>query len=560
MGPRGRPPADRTVDDYAEWHAIALGRARISRRHLLAGAGATAAALVSDPLARAVFGAGGGTPGRHGLVLAGRHLAWMADGGGDPSTAVRVTAQLLGPDGTLPRGLAAVVDVGDAPGGYGRAVPARIVHLTSVPTGNGPPGSQFYVKAELTGLRPGIVHHYRLRLSDGTVTGDAAFTTAPARGGAEPFTFTAFADVGTDAPPPHGTLRNVYARDDPVAGAGGTDPHPASTQTGLMATQRPAFTLLAGDICYADPTGSGLAADDFDPYVWDVFLAQIEARAASVPWLFATGNHDMEPGSRGDHGYAGHAARLDLPRNGPAGCPSVYSFHYANVGVVCLDANELSNEIRANRGYSGGAQLRWLEATLRSWRRDPAIDFVVAFFHHCAYSTTAQHASDGGVRSAVDALFTRWQVDLAVQGHNHVMERTDPIRSGRATRAAPDGSVLEPARDGTTYLCIGSGGRARYSFPPGAGERFRGHAGTTAPVGSYVWVADGTREPETVEWSRVRYDGYAFLAVDVVPAPPGRPTTMTLRTLADALPGRPGPYTEIDRVTLRRVAGRSAIS
>jgi len=98
------------------------------------------------------------------------------------------------------------------------------------------------------------------------------------------------------------------------------------------------------------------------------------------------------------------------------------------------------------------------------------------------------------------------------------------------------------------------------SFPPGAGERYRAHPAGAGPVDSYVWVADGTRQPETVAWSRVRYDGYAFLAVDVVPARPGRPTTMTLRTLADALPGRPGPYTEIDRVTLRRVAGASRIS
>ena len=48
----------------------------------------------------------------------------------------------------------------------------------------------------------------------------------------------------------------------------------------------------------------------------------------SVPWLFATGNHDMEalydnnaaPGGAA-HGYAGHAARLDLPRTGPGNCP-----------------------------------------------------------------------------------------------------------------------------------------------------------------------------------------------------------------------------------------------
>jgi len=553
-----------TVDEVTEWADALLARRVVTRRGLLVGAGAAAAAVATYPLARAVFGAGGGTSGRHGLVLSGRHLSWVADGGvdsADPTSGVRVTAQLLGPDGRVPAGLTAVADLGDAPGAYGRPVPARIVHLI----GRG--GSQFYVKTALVGLRPATTYHYRLRLSDGTVTGDAHFTTAPARRspGADgpvpaPFTFTAFADVGTNAPPPHGTLRNGYARDDPIAGAGGTDQHPAATQTGLMATQRPAFTLLAGDICYADAGGTGLPADDFDPYVWDVFLAQIDRQAAYVPWLFATGNHDMEPLHGGSHGYAGHAARLDLPGNGPSGCPSVYSFTYANVGVVSLDANDLSHEIRTNAGYSGGAQLRWLEGTLRAWRRDPAIDFVVAFFHHCAYSTTAQHASDGGVRDAVDTLFTRWQVDLAVQGHNHVMERTDPIRAGRPTRPAPDGSTVEPATDGVTYLCIGSGGRARYSFPPGAGERYRGHAGAAGPVDSYVWVADGTKAPETVAWSRVRYDGYAFLAVDVVPGRPGRPTTMTLRTLADALPGRPGPYTEIDRVTLRRVAGAARIS
>ena len=46
------------------------------------------------------------------------------------------------------------------------------------------------------------------------------------------------------------------------------------------------------------------------------------------------------------HGYAGPAARLGLPRSGPAGCPSVYSVVYGNVGILSLDANDLSQEIR----------------------------------------------------------------------------------------------------------------------------------------------------------------------------------------------------------------------
>jgi hypothetical protein len=545
----------RTIDEYADWNVSRLSRSPVSRRDLLIGGGAAAAAGVL--LGRHAFRSAGGVAGRHDLALSGRHLAWAPDLG--PS-ALRLTAQLLPPDGGLPAGLRAVVDLGDAPGAYGTPVPARITHLLgayAIP--GGPPGSQFYVKAELTGLRPGATYHYRIRLSDGTSTGDAHFGTAPARGSTEPFTFTAFADVGTNAPPPGSTFVNGYAAGDPVAGS--RDPHPAWTQIDRMATQRPRFTLLAGDICYADPSGNGLPADDgskpgtdaFDPYVWDVFLARIDPQAAYTPWMFTTGNHDMEA-LYGAHGYGGHAARLDLPANGPPGCPSVYRFTHANVGVVALDANELSAEIRTNRGYSGGAQVRWLEDTLRTWRADPAIDFVVAFFHHCAYSTTREHASDGGVRDAVDPLFSRYQVDLAIQGHNHVMERTDPIRDGRATRAAPDGSTVEPARDGVTYLCIGSGGRARYSFP--APQRFRGLDEPADPVDSYVWRPDRGKDPERVTWSRTRYDGYAFLAVDVRPAAPGRTTTMTLRTLADAVPGRAEPYTEIDRVTLRRTAGQ----
>jgi hypothetical protein len=69
----------------------------------------------------------------------------------------------------------------------------------------------------------------------------------------------------------------------------------------------------------------------------------------------------------------------------------------------------------------------------------------------------------------------------------------------------------------------------------------------------------GTKVPEVVDWSQVRYDDYAFIAVDVVPARRGHKTTFTVRTLADALPGTGKPYSEIDRITFERTAGRSSI-
>ena len=329
--------------------------------------------------------------------------------------------------------------------------------------------------------------------------------------------------------------------------------------------------------------------------------------------MFATGNHDMEPlyantsflGDSPSHGYAAHEKRLDLPKNGPKTCPSVYSFTYANVGVISVDANDLSAEIQTNTGYSNGAQLAWLDKTLKHWRTDDdeskKVDFIVAFFHHCAYSTTANHASDGGVRSALDGLFTKYQVDLVVQGHNHLLERTDPIQNGHPTRQAPDGSTIEPAKDGVTYMTVGSGGRPRYPFQPAPsaknpaadgvtpsgpqalkeGQRYRGYTppgganvsenNTENVVNSYVWskagtavnasgYPAGTKVPEEVTWSQVRYDDYAFIAVDVKPARRGQATTMTIRTLADSLPGTNAQNTEIDRITLKRVAGGNACS
>ncbi|MCW2142574.1 hypothetical protein BXY51_007164, partial [Actinoplanes cyaneus] len=160
-------------------------------------------------------------------------------------------------------------------------------------------------------------------------------------------------------------------------------------------------------------------------------------------------------------------------------------------------------------------------------------------------------------------------------------------------KAAPDGSTVHPEKDGTIYVCVGSGGRPRYPFRPAPGtlapaptgvtpkgeqklpegQRFRGHKPSgkentsTAVANSYFWAKEknkpkkgkgaptGLRVPEAVEWSQVRYDGYAFIAVDVVPPNrAGGETTLTVRTLAGALPGTGKPYTEIDRITLRRTS------
>jgi Calcineurin-like phosphoesterase len=486
-----RLAASMTIGEQQEWLRGFLRRHPVSRRTALKGGASVLAALGATTAPWALTGCARAESTPVGVI--GRHLSF----GSDPGTQMAIAAELTGrPVGRV------VLDVG-ADTTYGQTVEAEVRELVSlVPQQDGSirGADQFFVHGVADGLVPGATLHYRFRLADDTTTPDAAFTTAPARDAVPPFTFTAFADQG---------VNNDYTPDDTRRTAA-----PSDALVALVAAQRPAFHLLAGDICYADPSGNGRPVrnngatsadngfDNFDPTVWSQYFGVIEKSAAVTPWLFATGNHDMEalyddnraPGGAA-HGYAGHAARLDLPRTGPSSCPSVYSVVYGNVGVLSLDANDLSTEIPTNAGYSRGAQLTWLAQRLTALRADRDIDFVVAFFHHCAYATSATHASDAGVRTALAPLFDRFAVDLVVQGHNHQYERTDPIRGGVATRRAPDGASIEAARDGTTYICCGSGGRPRYSWPPGESDSYRGAETPAGPVTSYVAGANGPRPP-----------------------------------------------------------------
>ncbi|MFJ8824580.1 purple acid phosphatase family protein [Streptomyces sp. NPDC102467] len=462
-------------------------RTRLTRRRALVTAGAVAGGLLTGCSSggspeRAGAAATSGAPGS-AVPPFGRHLAF----GADPRTQLRISWQ------TPVAVQNPYVRVGTEPGDLGRKIEAEVRGLHT-------PGAdgvrlaldQFYVHAALDGLRPGTTYYYGVG-HDGFDPASAehrptvsAFRTAPAHPAA--FTFTAFGDQG-------------------VGSAAAASDH-------LVLRQDPAFHLHAGDLCYADGTGHGKTSDGYDPAFWDLFLKQNEQVARTVPWMVTTGNHDMEVWYSPD-GYGGQLARWSLPDSGfdARSTPGAYSFVYGNVGVVALDSNDISYEIPANLGHSDGRQTAWLDKTLGALRASRTVDFVVVFFHHCAYSTST-HASDGGVRAAWLPLFARHQVDLVINGHNHVYERTDAVKDGAVGRAVPVGGTTDPTRDGIVYVTAGGGGRDLYGFRPGSKESYEGHEHHHESVDSLVWKRGQRSRTETVEWSRVRYRGFSLLKVD----------------------------------------------
>ncbi|AWT43442.1 MULTISPECIES: purple acid phosphatase family protein [Streptomyces] len=486
-------------------------RATFSRRTMIRGGAVTLGAVaggafVTGSTAQAAVPAPSGAPAAEtvdGALVApfGRHLAY----GNDPRTEMTISWQ-------VPVAVKKpFVRIGAHPWDLSRRIEAEVRALHT-PAGVGASGdhTQYYLHAKLTHLRPGRTYYYGVG-HDGFDPADAhllgtlgTFTTAPAH--KAPFTFTAFGDQGVSY---HGLANDA-----------------------LILGQRPAFHLHAGDIAYADPSGGGKTTDSgFDARVWDQFLYQTESVAKSVPWMVSYGNHDMEAWYS-PNGYGGQEARFTLPDNGPdrRNLPGVYSFTHGNTAVISLDPNDISFEIPANLGISGGTQTRWFEAQLKKYRAAKDIDFVVVFFHHCAYCTSTAHASEGGVRQEWVPLFEKYQVDLVINGHNHVYERTDVLKGGRVAKQLPIGGTAYPETDGVVYVTAGAAGRSLYAFS--AEQSYEGHEKDLDSVASFVCVQGG-KQAETVEWSRVRYLDYSFLRVDVTPAPKGRYATLKVQGIAE---------------------------
>jgi hypothetical protein len=350
--------------------------AGIGRRAFLAGAGATAGAV----------------------VLGGPTLLRRAGAQAVPPTSPRLAhgpdpARSMWLSWSTPGAVAGAVAELGLDDGFGATVPIE----TRVVTGH---AGVRYHHALIEGLEPATTYRWRLR-HDGAEAVAGSLTTAALD--RRPFRFVTFGDQGDGA-----------AAEAVGAVIAGLDPAPV-------------LAFLVGDLSYASISGGALpvipGVTDVDHTTWDRWLALASAAGgARFPWLGGVGNHEIEP-DQGELGYDGYLARVALPGNGPAGVPTAWTSRHGNVAFVNLDANDASLEIALNLGWTGGAQDAWLDATLAALRADPAIDWIVVGFHHCAYCTNTLHGSDAGVRRWVP-LFDRYGVDLVINGHNHCYERS----------------------------------------------------------------------------------------------------------------------------------------
>jgi hypothetical protein len=267
----------------------------------------------------------------------------------------------------------------------------------------------------------------------------------------------------------------------------------------------PDFIMNTGDNVYENGLDSQYAQYFFpiynaptpDPTVGAPLLC-------SVPFYTVMANHDVT-GKDADHrpraDFDAHRDSLayytamSLPLNGPAApaypTPTVgpadvladfqacagtrfprmanYSFDYGDAHFTCLDSNTYVDP-------RDPALQAWITQDLQA--TDAPWKFVV--FHHPGFNCGSEHYTEQQFR-VLSPLFEAHGVDLCLHGHEHVYQRTRPLRFAPSDttnadpkfnghRLIPGTFTVDTAFDGKTktkpdgilYITTGAGGKELY--------------------------------------------------------------------------------------------------
>lgn len=161
------------------------------------------------------------------------------------------------------------------------------------------------------------------------------------------------------------------------------------------------------------------------------------------------------------------------------------SFNVGNTHFVLVD----DQPIAALEGSEHGQViLKWLDEDLgRADANRAAVPFVFVINHRGLY-TTSLHARDGDVRVArklLAPIFDKHHVDVVLNGHDHVFERTKPIKAGSDPAGDP---VVMPAGQGTVYVVNAGAGADPYRvgvYPSTFQEKSETFGSGTAYSGFY---------------------------------------------------------------------------
>ena len=222
-----------------------------------------------------------------------------------------------------------------------------------------------------------------------------------------------------------------------------------------------AFFLALGDLDY-DMTPTDRA---WCRYVKD----RLPTKGPKFPFELVAGNHEQDGGP---DGRIRHFAACLPDRMGSVGTyASQYAFTYPRTNPyakLIMISPQLKVDGHKYTYRAGTRDRRWLVRQIDAARAD-GITWVIVGMHHMCLSTGTDHPGcDSG--HAVHNLLLRKKVDLLLDGHNHIYERSKQLAFSDACPKIPPGEY-------DAACVVDDGSDATYSRGAGAVQITSGRFG-----------------------------------------------------------------------------------
>lgn len=314
--------------------------------------------------------------------------------------------------------------------------------------------TEYSYKAQAAELEPNSTYSYKVGSESGEVSEIGTFKTSGESG--DPFKFVHYTDT-------QNAFWNENVRNEASFGA--------NTLMNALET--------AGDADFVLHTGDVVETAEVEDEWVDLF-GQSQPYFMQAAMAVASGNHDEYALNYGDEPLTEKFNdHVNVPAaNDEIDGGSYYSFDYNGVHFVTLNTNDNKESEDNPEGKAiGEEQMQWIREDVEA-ARDNGAEWIVLNYHKPLYSKSYHSLQDEDVqkvREELTALIDELDIDLALQGHDHVISRTHslthvPTEANFSNAEVEDvetfvgdnGVEYMEDPDGTVYVLPNTGGTKEY--------------------------------------------------------------------------------------------------
>lgn len=200
-----------------------------------------------------------------------------------------------------------------------------------------------------------------------------------------------------------------------------------------------------GDIAYGG-TGSTW---EFE-WIWDLYFWQIEPLASRIPYMAGVGNHEHY------YDYASFQARFRMPSDQSGGNTNFWFSH--DYGLVHWIYSSTEHNYT-----QGSPQWLWVQQDMqKAVANRKNVPWIIFTGHRPFLNSDADeydsHNPNGKFLQEWEGLLLQYKIDMVLNGHMHMYERTYPTAHGVVDKASVQSLNMIRNPSAPVYMTQGTAG------------------------------------------------------------------------------------------------------